>query len=166
VERIARAKERGEPIPQGWALDNEGKDTTDPSAALQSLALLPFGGIKAFGLAVFHEILTSVLAGGELMAGNATGFRPYDQPMHTSFSLMAIDIAAFRPRPEFEAAMELMIERIKSSKLREAGGRILFPGERAQAEFDRRRTSGIPVDPVTWSTLRALAAKLRIVEQL
>jgi LDH2 family malate/lactate/ureidoglycolate dehydrogenase len=162
AERIVKAKERGEPIPEGWALDAEGKDTTDPAAALQSRAMLPFGGFKAFGLAMVHEILTSVIAGGELMAGNATGFSPYDQPMHTSFSLLAIDIAAFRPRPEFEAAMELMIEKVKSSRLRDAGGRILFPGERAQDELERRRRSGIPVDAVTLSTLRAEAKKLGV----
>lgn len=158
VERIVKARERGEPIPEGWALDADGNDTTDPSAALHSLALLPFGGYKAFGLAMVHEILTSVLAGGELMAGNATGFAPYDAPMHTSFSLLALDISAFRPLGEFEAAMETMLARIKSSRLREIGGQILFPGERAQAELRRRQQDGIPVATATWEKLQAAAA--------
>jgi len=156
VERIVKAKERGEPIPLGWALDRDGKDTTDPAEALASLALLPFGGYKAFGLAMVHEMLTSIVAGGALMAGDAKGFAPYDLPMNTSFSLLALDIAAFRPLAHFEADMERMIDRIKSSRLREVGGRILFPGERAQTELSRRREAGIPVARSTWERLLAL----------
>jgi LDH2 family malate/lactate/ureidoglycolate dehydrogenase len=153
VERIIKAKERGEPIPPGWALDKNGADTTDPEAALASLALLPFGGYKAFGLGMVHEILTSVLAGGALFAGDAKGFAPYDAPMNTSFSMLAFDIASFRPLADFEATMEAMLEAVKGSRLREAGGRILFPGERAQAEFHARKKVGIPVATSTWIQL-------------
>ena len=134
VERIVQAKERGESIPRGWALDADGRETEDPEAALRSLALLPFGGYKAFGLTMVHEVLASVIAGGALFAGDAKGFAPYDAPMNTSFSLLALDISAFRPVSEFEGTMERMIEKMKTSRLIEAGGHILFPGERSQAE--------------------------------
>lgn len=155
VERIVKAKERGEPIPEGWALDAEGRPTTDPAAALQSLALLPFGGYKAFGLAMVHEVLTSVLSLGPLFAGDAKGFAPYDRPMNTSFSMLALDITAFQPLASFEARMETMIDTIKSSRLAADGGLILFPGERAQAEARRRRAEGIPLAKATFEALRA-----------
>jgi LDH2 family malate/lactate/ureidoglycolate dehydrogenase len=154
VERIVKAKERGEPIPEGWALDAEGQPTTDPAAALQSLALLPFGGYKAFGLAMVHEMLTSVLSLGPLFAGDAKGFAPYDAPMNTSFSMLALDITAFQPLATFEARMETMIETVKSSRLAEEGGMILFPGERAQAEQARRKVEGIPLATSTFEALR------------
>ena len=86
IERIVRAKELGETIPQGWALDRDGQPATDPARALESMALLPFGGHKAFGLAMVHEILTSVLNGGLIFAGQSTGFLPYGDPMNTSFT--------------------------------------------------------------------------------
>src|SRR5205814_6238314 len=131
VERILQAKERGESIPPGWALDSDGAETTDPAVALATLSLLPFGGHKAFGLALFHEILTSVLSQGAPRAGDATGFTPHDRPMNTSFTLQAIDISAFRPVREFERTVEELIEAVKGSRLRAGYDMILYPGERS-----------------------------------
>jgi LDH2 family malate/lactate/ureidoglycolate dehydrogenase len=160
VERIVHAQEQGEPIPLGWALDTEGNDTTDPQEALRSLALLPFGGYKAFGLAMVHEILTSVVAGGALFAGDAKGFLPYDGPMNTSFSMLAIDISTFQPVHEFERDMEQMIETIKSSRLRSPDSKILYPGERSIAEMARRRRDGIPLVLSTFAKLNDWARDL------
>lgn len=156
VERIVKAKERGEQIPAGWALDADGNETRDATAALQSLSLLPFGGYKAFNLALVHEVLTSVLAAGALFAGDSKGFAPYDQPMNTSFTMLAIDISAFQPVTEFEAKMETMIATLKSSRLAKDAGAILFPGERSQAELARRRDAGIPLAGWTFTKLNAL----------
>jgi LDH2 family malate/lactate/ureidoglycolate dehydrogenase len=161
VERIVRAKEQGETIPAGWALDIDGNETNDPAKALESLALLPFGGYKAFGLAMVHEMVTSVIAGGALFAGDSKGFAPYDEPMNTSFSLLAIDIAAFQPLAEFEATMERMIDTVKASRPR-AGGQILFPGERSQAELCRRQVEGIPVASATLDMLNEWGRELGV----
>jgi len=40
------AKQRGEPIPEGWALDENGRPTTDPNAALRG-TMVPMGDAKA-----------------------------------------------------------------------------------------------------------------------
>lgn len=166
VERILRARDLGIPIPPGWALDRDGRDTTDPAAALDSLSLLPFGGYKAFGIAMVHEIITSVLAGGPMRGGGGTGFQPYDGPMHTAFTLQAIDIEAFQPRAAFEQRMEEFLDAITAVEPIEPGGRIVFPGERAQAEQARRRRDGIPVVAQTVETLGAWAAKLGVAARL
>ena len=157
VERILKAKERGEKLPPGWALDKEGRETCDPAAALEAMLLQPFGGYKAFNLALVHEILTSVLAAGPLFAGESTGFSPFDGAMNTSFALLAIDISAFRPVDEFEAAMEEMIGRIKSVPLAPEATGISFAGERSQDELARRRASGIPLAGGTLERLNQLA---------
>ena len=162
VERIIKAKERGETIPAGWALDQDGGETTDAARALESLALLPFGGYKAFGLGMVHEILTSVLSGGPLRAGDSTGFVPYDGAMNTSFSLQAIDIAAFMPVAEFERRMEDFIEAVKSVEPTAPHAPVLFPGERSQGEMERRRKDGIPVIAGTMDKLRAWAPELGV----
>ena len=161
VERIVQARDEGRPIPHGWALDADGNDTTDPERALESLALLPFGGYKAFGLAVVHEMLTSVLAGGALFAGDAKGFLPYDEPMNTSFSMLAVDISAFQPVEEFERRMEAMIDKIKSSRLRAPGSQIVYPGERSLAELARRSREGVPLAASSYAALNDWARALR-----
>ncbi len=145
VEKIVQAKERGEELPPGWALDVDGNETRDPARALESMSLLPFGGYKAFNLAFVHELLTSVMSAGELLAGDATGFEPYDRPMHTSFTMLAVDISAFRPLPAFEADVESMIDRVKASRLSPGSIGIFFAGERSVAERERRLKQGIPV---------------------
>ena len=160
--RILRARDLSIPIPSGWALDSEGRETTDAAEALKSMSLLPFGGYKAFGIAMVNEIVTSVLNGGLIFAGDSTGFQPYAGPMHTSFTLQAIDIAAFQPVTTFERRMETFLDTIKAAEPREPGARILFPGERAQAEQLRRTEAGIPVVAQTLDKLQAWADRLGV----
>lgn len=59
---IVLAAERGEPIPEGWALDAEGAPTVDPAAAMTGV-LLPFGGARGGNVALMVEVLAAGLAG-------------------------------------------------------------------------------------------------------
>lgn len=52
---------KGEPIPEGWAIDAEGKGTTDPREALKG-SLLPIGGYKGLRTGADHRF---VLGGAE-----------------------------------------------------------------------------------------------------
>src|SRR5437867_7346776 len=67
--KIEIARRRGELIPEGWAVDSEGRDTTDPHAMINGGALLPLGsdrergGHKGYGLAIMVDILCGVLSG-------------------------------------------------------------------------------------------------------
>lgn len=60
---VVRAAEEGQSIPEGWAVDAAGKPTTDPNKALEG-ALLPFGGRKGGNIALFVEMLSAGLSGG------------------------------------------------------------------------------------------------------
>jgi LDH2 family malate/lactate/ureidoglycolate dehydrogenase len=67
--KIEIACRRGEPIPEGWAVDGEGRDTTDPHNMVEGGALLPLGsdrdrgGHKGYGLAIMVDVLCGVLSG-------------------------------------------------------------------------------------------------------
>jgi LDH2 family malate/lactate/ureidoglycolate dehydrogenase len=52
----------GKPIPEGWAIDSDGRPTTDPQAALAG-AQLPFGGYKGAALSLMVELLAGALVG-------------------------------------------------------------------------------------------------------
>jgi LDH2 family malate/lactate/ureidoglycolate dehydrogenase len=52
----------GKPLPEGWAIDAEGRPTTDPAAALEG-AQLPFGGYKGAAIAMMVELLAGALVG-------------------------------------------------------------------------------------------------------
>lgn len=63
--RITMAKAAGETIPEGWAVDSEGRPTTDPGAALAG-SLVSAGGHKGWGIGAMVEVLVAGLCGSRL----------------------------------------------------------------------------------------------------
>src|SRR5258707_1777642 len=67
--KIEMARRRGESIPQGWGIDNQGRGTTKPHDNVAGGALLPLGsdrergGHKGYGLAIMVDVLSGVLSG-------------------------------------------------------------------------------------------------------
>jgi (2R)-3-sulfolactate dehydrogenase (NADP+) len=59
---IRKAADKGEEIPEGWAVDAGGKPTTDPAAAMKG-ALLAFGGERGANIALMVEVLAAGLTG-------------------------------------------------------------------------------------------------------
>src|SRR5688500_18224739 len=57
--QVAKARRRAQALPAGWALDKEGRPTTDAEAAT---TLLPFGGHKGYGIGVLVDLLCAGLA--------------------------------------------------------------------------------------------------------
>lgn len=61
-------RRKGLPIPEGWAIDTEGKMTTSADVALKG-SLMPLGGAehtsgyKGYGLATLVEIFCGISAG-------------------------------------------------------------------------------------------------------
>lgn len=58
------------PIPHGWAVDSEGKETDSPRAMLDGGGLLYLGGseesggYKGYGLGMMVDIMGGILGGG------------------------------------------------------------------------------------------------------
>lgn len=61
--KITMAKAAGESIPEGWAVDADGKPTTDPEAALKG-SLVSMGGYKGWGFGLMAELLAAGMTGG------------------------------------------------------------------------------------------------------
>ena len=59
---ITMAKAAGRAIPEGWAVDAEGRPTTDPDAALKG-SLVSVGGYKGWGLGLMVELLAAGMTG-------------------------------------------------------------------------------------------------------
>ena len=147
----------GKKMPLDWALTPEGRETDDPSAAMEG-ALLGIGQHKGYGLAMMTDVLTGVLAGG------AFGLTPYSDPakLDVAHSFTAIDIGWFMPLAEFKARMDAFITEIKSSKLRPGFTEILVPGEIDYRREQEYRRTGTRIDAAVFEELRELAATLKI----
>ncbi|GJE16980.1 Ldh family oxidoreductase [Methylobacterium marchantiae] len=91
---IIAAKQRGEAIPEGWALDAKGDPTTDPTAALAG-TMVPLGDAKGTALALMVELLAAGLTGARF-AGEASSFLDAEgEPPATGQLILAIDATAF-----------------------------------------------------------------------
>jgi (2R)-3-sulfolactate dehydrogenase (NADP+) len=69
LSKVARGKinvaaQRGESIPEGWAVDSNGAPTTDPNAAMQG-TLLPMGDAKGAQLVLMVEVLAAALTASD-----------------------------------------------------------------------------------------------------
>ncbi|HUQ26750.1 MAG TPA: Ldh family oxidoreductase [Burkholderiales bacterium] len=64
--KIMMSMRKGERIPEGWALDRNGKPTTDPKEAIEHGSLFPIGGAKGAMLALMFELICAALTGSAI----------------------------------------------------------------------------------------------------
>jgi (2R)-3-sulfolactate dehydrogenase (NADP+) len=139
--RIMVAAQKGEPIPEGWALDAEGRPTTDAKAALKG-AMVPMGDAKGAALVLVVEILAVALTGSNFGWEASSFFDAAGPAPRVGQFLIAIDPAAFGPA----AATERRIADLCAAVLGQSGTRL--PGDRRLAVREKATRQGITV-PVT-----------------
>jgi len=158
--QVFRAK--GEPMPEGTALDKNGNPTTDPNEYFAGGILLPFGDYKAYGLAVMVDVLSGLLSGAgvnrEVNAWNTTP----GTDGNTGHFFMALDISKVCDLAEYEARMEKMIEFYKDSPLLPGVDKIRYPGEPEQDAFREAQKNGIFLPRSTADSLIETAEKLGV----
>jgi (2R)-3-sulfolactate dehydrogenase (NADP+) len=142
LSRVARGKimaaaQKGEAIPEGWALDAEGRPTTDPKAALAG-TMVPLGDAKGTALALMVELLCAGLTGANYGYEATSFFDAEGAPPGVGQTLIAIDPGAFGPHALVRFAA--MADAVAGSE----GARL--PGRRRQAMKARLLKEGIPVD--------------------
>jgi LDH2 family malate/lactate/ureidoglycolate dehydrogenase len=133
----------GQLLPEGVAIDPEGRPTRDPTAARLG-ALLPFGGYKGYGLGFVVQAL-GVLAGSGMDPEGDDGYL---------FIVFKPDLLV--PLEEFKREVTALVDRIKSVPRAPGVEEIRIPGERAFASRERLRRDGVEVDRLVYDALAAL----------
>lgn len=156
--KIYKALRRGEQIPNDWALDAEGKQTTDPAEALKGV-MLPMGGPKGSALSIMMDVFSGVLS-GSAFAGHVTN--PYDpsKPADVGHFLVAIKPDLFMSLEDFKARMDCLYQRVVSTEKMAGVDRIYFPGEIEQLTHAERLANGIPYTDGEIAALNAEASKI------
>jgi (2R)-3-sulfolactate dehydrogenase (NADP+) len=90
---VMTARQRGEKIPEGWALDAAGRPTTDPDAALAG-TMLPMGDAKGIALALMVELLAAGLTGSNFAAEASSYLDAKGPPSGTGQLIVVFDPAA------------------------------------------------------------------------
>jgi LDH2 family malate/lactate/ureidoglycolate dehydrogenase len=131
--QILVAQRDKKPLPEGMALDLEGRPTTDPFATVDSTnrpRLLPFAGYKGYGLALMIEMLCDASLGTPV--GNDKIEPVIHQPAHFNGLYLAYRPDLFVDREVFEAQVEQLINDIKNSEKAHGVNDIRMPGEESQ----------------------------------
>jgi (2R)-3-sulfolactate dehydrogenase (NADP+) len=137
--RIMMAMKRGERIPEGWALDRNGRPTTDPKEAIEHGSLFPIGGAKGAMLALMFELVCAALTGAAIGPEADSFFSEEGNRPRIGQAFIAIDPGAL-------AGTEKYLERVETvvrTMLSDAGVRL--PGARRQASEQTARAQGIDV---------------------
>lgn len=154
--KIYLAKQKGEPIPLGWALDAEGRPTTEPVAALDGVTL-PMAGHKGYAIALVMDMLSGVLSGSSFGAA-VNGPYQAEKRGGTGHLFIALDIAAFLSLADFGLRMETLITDLKQAPLAAGHDEIFYPGELEARADAKNRVDGIRLPSETRVELDRLAA--------
>jgi LDH2 family malate/lactate/ureidoglycolate dehydrogenase len=155
--KIYAARERGGSIPQGWALDAEGRPTTDPAAAIEGV-ILPMAGHKGYAISFMMDVLSGVLTGSSFATG-VSGPQQAERRSGSGHLVLAIDVAAVADPGSFGERMEALIAEMKAVPLAEGSEEIFFPGELEDRSRDRTEREGIELPDKTVDALEQLAAE-------
>lgn len=148
--KIMVAAKEGRPIPEGWALDAEGRPTTDAKAALDG-AMLAMGGTKGAALALVVELLCVALGAAAFGFEADSFFAPSPNPPRLGHALLVVDPGALAGHATFLDRVETLI-----AAMLEDGG-VRLPGARRDALRAAATVQGIAVPQPLLDQLHALA---------
>ncbi len=157
---ILHARQK-KPLPAGWALDLDGRETTDPEVALKGL-LAPLGGAKGSGLALVIDILTGLLSGSQYLTGVGHLYSGTDRPQGIGHLFGALEIGAFMDPQQFLRAMDEYVETVHSCPRAEGIDRIFVPGEIEHLASLRAEQEGIELSDATRNELAETGSRLSL----
>ena len=156
LSEVARGKlmvaaKKGEAIPLGWALDKDGKPTTDPKAGLEG-TMMPAGGVKGAMLALIVELLCCALTGAAFGFEADSFFVDEGNRPRIGQAFLVIDPGALAGQEVFFERVETLI----AAMLAEQGVRL--PGSRRTAIAGDALREGIDIPAALLADLERLAA--------
>ena len=166
---------RGNGLPVGWALDENGHDSDDADRVLKNIiaktggGILPLGGsgdmtsgYKGYGFAMLCEIATAILSGG------TTSNYIYKTPGRANIAhcFIAIDHGMFGDKAEIEANLSKYLQEVRDSAKAEGQDRIYIHGEK---EFEARAkvlANGVSLNDKTYAEMQMIAEYTGATEYL
>ncbi|MGH6906248.1 MAG: Ldh family oxidoreductase [Aestuariivirga sp.] len=146
---VKRAAEGGRAIPLGWALDAQGKPTTDPRLGLAG-SMAPAGGYKGFGQGLIVEVMCAALAGANRGPQMGSFMENDGKPIGCGQFFIAIEPQAFSG-----GAFVKQVKALAKSVTSQEGARL--PNSRREANQKRLAKEGLPIDAALYERLKSFA---------
>jgi LDH2 family malate/lactate/ureidoglycolate dehydrogenase len=154
--KVEIALRAGERIPEGWAIDREGRVTTDPRRMIDGGAILPLGsdrergGHKGYALAMMVDVLSAVLSGANwgpftppFALRQEVPARSVGKGIGHFFGALRID--AFLDPLEFKRQIDDLVRTFRATKPAPGTSGPLIPGDPEREAERIRSVEGVPL---------------------
>jgi uncharacterized oxidoreductase len=158
--KLRVAHNKGEKVPLGRLIDDQGRPTDDPRYAVVPPlgAMLPFGEHKGSGMAIACELLGGALTGG----GTWHYTESTKQRVMNGMLAILIDPARLGTASAFEEEARLFLDWLRGSRAAPGFDKVRIAGEPEREYRAKREREGIPVDPTTWQEIEKAAGKVKL----
>jgi LDH2 family malate/lactate/ureidoglycolate dehydrogenase len=163
TSRIRQAARRGEQIPRGWLVGDDGAAPTDPEEFLAGRADVTFlggdeanGSFKGYGLAIAVDVLCGLLAGAAVGPGPLESDGSSDRDIGHMF--LAIRIGAFRDEAAYAESATSMFDALLHCPPRN-GSQVLYPGLPEHARLTAADADGVRLDAAVYEEIVELAVR-------
>jgi uncharacterized oxidoreductase len=158
--KLRVAHNKGEKVPPGRLIDDQGRPTDDPRYAVVPPygAMLPFGEHKGSGMAIACELLGGALTGGGTWHyGEST-----KQRVLNGMLTILIDPARLGTAPAFERETRAFLDWLRAGRVAPGFDKVRIAGDPEREYRAKRSRDGIPVDATTWREIEKAAEKLKL----
>ena len=118
-------KEKGMQLPEGWALDEDGKPTSDPEAGICGF-VQPMSGFKGIGIAMIIDILSS-LSGSAFLNQVGRFYSESKEGMNVGYYISVIDPAQIYGE-NYSIHIREYVKQLRNSAMIN-GEKIVLPGD-------------------------------------
>ncbi|MGO3608324.1 MAG: ureidoglycolate dehydrogenase [Enterococcus sp.] len=140
--KILDARSKDQDIPDNWAVDADGKPTTNPH---EVNGLLPMAGPKGFGLMMMVDVLSGMLLGLPFGKNVSSMYSDLTEKRNLGQLFILIDPRRFTDLASFKHSIETMIEELHSIAPAAGFKQVYYPGETNQIKYEEYSSEGIPV---------------------
>ncbi|MFN0005593.1 MAG: Ldh family oxidoreductase [Burkholderiaceae bacterium] len=147
---VARAKIRnafkaGQSIPDTWATDAKGVPTNSPKDALDGF-LLPIGGHKGYGLALWVDMLAGLLSGAAYLTHVKSWLDEPDLPQNLGHFFILINTQLLGNSDWLAQRMHDFAAILHDSEAADPQKPVIVPGEIELNKMQDYLQNGIPID--------------------
>lgn len=146
---VKRAADEGRPIPLGWALDSDGKPTTDAEKGLAG-SMAPSGGYKGFGQGLIVEVMCAALTGSNRGPQMGSFMANDGKPIGCGQFFIAIEPNLFSG-----GAFARQVTALAKSITSQEGARL--PNARRTETAKRQSKEGLPISKALYERLKSFA---------
>jgi LDH2 family malate/lactate/ureidoglycolate dehydrogenase len=154
--KIYLAKNRGEQIPDTWALTADGAPTTDPAEGVLGV-ILPMAGHKGYAISFLMDVLSGALTGSGVGTDVHGPYEP-EGSSRCGHLFLALEPAAFGDPAGYAERVERLVDEVKGVPLAQGFDEVFYPGEvEDRAEAATRAAGGVVLAEQSLADLHRLA---------